>query len=103
MRAVLEHVTGSTFVFRSDVKGYYEAIDHECLMDQLEQLIHDPMVLKLRHGYMKHLEDAMEKTGLFYARFMDDWVVLSPERWTLRKAIKVANQVLKQLKVEKAS
>jgi hypothetical protein len=32
---------------------------------------------------------------------MDDWVVLSPTRWKLRKAIKKANQVLAQLKVEK--
>jgi RNA-directed DNA polymerase len=133
VRAVQEHIREYTFVFRSDVQGYYEAIDHECLIDQLKQLIHDPMVLKLLHGYMKHLEDdggilrpvnrgislgcplsplmsalylkslddAMEKTGLFYARFMDDWVVLSPSRWKLRKAISKANQVLEQLKVEK--
>ncbi len=51
--------------------------------------------------YLKPLDDAMEKTGLFYARFMDDWVVLSPSRWKLRKAIRKANQVLAQLKVEK--
>ncbi len=133
VRSVQEHITDSTFVFRSDVKGYYEAIDHDCLMDQLKQLIHDPMVLKLLHGYMKHLEDdggilravnrgislgcplsplmsalylkplddAMEKTGLFYARFMDDWVVLSPSRWKLRKAIKITNRILEQLIVEK--
>ncbi len=43
----------------------------------------------------------MKKTGLFYARFMDDWVVLSPSRWKLRKAVSKANRVLEQLKVEK--
>jgi hypothetical protein len=32
---------------------------------------------------------------------MEYWVVLSPTRWKLRKAIKKANQVLVQLKVEK--
>jgi hypothetical protein len=133
VRAVQEHIEAASFVFRSDVKGYYEAIDHECLMEQLKQLIPDPLVLRLLHGYMQHLEDdggflrpvnrgislgcplsplmsaiylkpldlAMVKNGLFYARFMDDWVVLSPSRWKLRKAIKAANQVLEQLKVEK--
>jgi hypothetical protein len=44
-------------VFRSDVKGYYEAIDHDCLLGQLRQLIRDPLVLKLLQGYMQHLED----------------------------------------------
>jgi hypothetical protein len=43
----------------------------------------------------------MEKTGLFYVRFMDDWVVLSPNRWKLKKAIQIVNQTLKELKVEK--
>ncbi len=28
--------------------------------------------------YLKPLDDAMEKSDLFYARFLDDWVVLSP-------------------------
>jgi hypothetical protein len=51
--------------------------------------------------YLKPLDHTMEKTGLFYARFMDDWVVLAPTRWRLRKAIKKANQVLGRLKVEK--
>jgi hypothetical protein len=44
--------------------------------------------------YLKPLDDAMEKSGHFFARFMDDWVVLSSSRWKLRKAIKAANQVL---------
>jgi hypothetical protein len=43
----------------------------------------------------------MEKTGLFYIRFMDDWIVLSPNRWKLKKAIQIVNQTLNELKVEK--
>ena len=43
----------------------------------------------------------MEKTGLFYVRFMDDWIVLSPNRWKLKKAIQIVNQTLNELKVEK--
>ena len=49
--------------------------------------------------YLKPLDEAMEKTGLFYARFMDDWVVLAPTRWKLRNVARIINQVLNQLKV----
>lgn len=37
--------------------------------------------------YLKPLDEAMEKTGQFYARFMDDWVVLDPTRWKRRKVV----------------
>jgi RNA-directed DNA polymerase len=47
------------------------------------------------------MDDRMEKAGLFYVRFMDDWIVLSPNRWKLKKAIQVVNQTLNELKVEK--
>jgi RNA-directed DNA polymerase len=32
---------------------------------------------------------------------MDDWIVLSPNRWKLKKAIQIVNQTLNELKVEK--
>jgi RNA-directed DNA polymerase len=51
--------------------------------------------------YLKPLDDRMAETGLFYARFMDDWVILSPTRWKLRRAIKVVNKTLAELKVKK--
>ena len=47
------------------------------------------------------MDDRMKKTGLFYVRFMDDWIVLSPNRWKLKKAIQIVNQTLNELKVEK--
>jgi hypothetical protein len=34
--------------------------------------------------YLKPLDDRMKRTGLFYARFMDDWIVIAPTRWKLR-------------------
>ncbi|MEM9281360.1 MAG: reverse transcriptase domain-containing protein [Verrucomicrobiota bacterium] len=40
-----------------------------------------------------------EKHGLFYARFMDDWVILSPTRWKLKKAIRLTNQCLEQVQM----
>ncbi len=50
--------------------------------------------------YLKPIDDAMAETGLFYARFMDDWVVLAPTRWKLRDAIRIVNEKLAELKVE---
>ena len=43
----------------------------------------------------------MAETGLFYARFMDDWVILSPTRWKLRRAIRVVNETLSALMLDK--
>jgi len=43
----------------------------------------------------------MEQLGLFYARFMDDIVVLAPTRWKLKKAVRVLNRVLEALKLNK--
>ena len=51
--------------------------------------------------YLKPLDDAVAETGLFYARFMDDWVIVAQSRWKLRKAVRIVNQTLSRLKVEK--
>ncbi|MDC0253416.1 reverse transcriptase domain-containing protein [Bacteriovoracales bacterium] len=54
--------------------------------------------------YLKPLDQEMEKLekeGISYIRYMDDWVITAPTRWKLRKAVKKVNQVLKKLKVEK--
>ncbi len=51
--------------------------------------------------YLNKLDERMEKTGLFYIRFMDDWIVLSPTRWKLRKAVRIANKTLAELAVVK--
>jgi len=51
--------------------------------------------------YLKPLDDVVAGTGLFYARFMDDWLVIAPNRWKLRKAVHLVNQTLNILKVEK--
>lgn len=49
--------------------------------------------------YLRPLDEAMEKAGLFYAQYMDDWIVFAPTRWKLRKVIRITNRVLNQLKV----
>ena len=49
--------------------------------------------------YLKPLDDRMAETGLFYARFMDDFVLLAPTRWKLRRAIRLVNETLAELKL----
>lgn len=38
--------------------------------------------------------------GIFYARFMDDWVVLTKRKTTLNKIVKITHKVLNSLKLE---
>lgn len=49
--------------------------------------------------FLDVVDKRMEATGLLYVRFMDDWVVLAPSRWKLRRAIAVVNQTLAELRV----
>ncbi|NET60801.1 MAG: reverse transcriptase [Symploca sp. SIO2E6] len=51
--------------------------------------------------FLKPLDDRMAELGCFYVRYMDDWVILAPTRWKLRKAIKATNQVMSELRVVK--
>jgi len=48
--------------------------------------------------YLKPLDDAMHRLG-FYARFMDDWLMMVKTKHQLRKIIKVTHRVLNQLKL----
>ena len=50
--------------------------------------------------YLKPIDDLMAKSEVTYARFMDDWVILSPTRWKLRAVIAKVNQILDRLKVK---
>jgi RNA-directed DNA polymerase len=51
--------------------------------------------------FLQTLDERMEQLGLFYFRYMDDIVVLAPSRWKLRKAVRVVNQTLNGLGLEK--
>ncbi|MBU1137692.1 MAG: reverse transcriptase/maturase family protein [Proteobacteria bacterium] len=51
--------------------------------------------------FLKPLDDAMQDSGLFYVRFMDDWIVIAPTRWKLRKAVAKVNTILEGLLLEK--
>ena len=81
-----------------------EHIDDSRLLDLLEQyvrrtVVEDGLYEDVTKGislgcalspvigalFLQRLDERMEATGLFYARFMDDWVILAPSRWKLRR------------------
>lgn len=41
----------------------------------------------------------MGRMGLFYVRFMDDWVILTPTRWKLRGAVRAVQELMGELKL----
>ena len=50
--------------------------------------------------FLDRLDRRMEAKGLCYIRFMDDWVILAPSRWKLRRAVRLVQQTLDELNVE---
>jgi RNA-directed DNA polymerase len=130
--SIQAEIPNNTFVFRTDVKSYYESINHEILLDKLSVYIKDKMVMNLLSQYLKRsvesgglfkdikqgissgcplsplissfylyeLDKEMEDKPVFYRRYMDDIIILSPSRWKLRKAIKTVNQHFEKLKLK---
>jgi len=87
-----------------DLVGQYlhRTVDENCLYSTLTRGISlgcrlSPVMAAI---YLEPLDRRMEATGLTYARFMDDWVILAPTRWALRRAIVVVNETLRELRVE---
>jgi RNA-directed DNA polymerase len=121
------------YVFRSDIKSYYESIRFEALMDILNTYINDQTLLKLLYKAFHRIETrgglfyeynthglpmgsplspllgaiallpldlAMRNMPhIFYARFMDDWVVLTYSKTALRKVIKKTHEILRHLQL----
>jgi hypothetical protein len=51
--------------------------------------------------FLRELDERLEHSGLFFVRYMDDIAVLAPTRWKLRRAVKIVNQTLSALGLEK--
>ena len=62
MRAIRDELPQSAFVFRTDVKSYYESIDHFVLLEQLAEYIDDRAVRNLLWQSMRR---TVESGGLF--------------------------------------
>jgi len=52
--------------------------------------------------YLMPLDEAFAGPSWFYARFMDDWLVVVPTRWKLNSALEKASLILNQQKLPKA-
>ena len=121
------------YIFRSDVKSYYDSIDFEVLMAIIKKYVSDPILITLLKKAMVRTETKgglytfFEFKGLpmgsplspllgaiallpldqamgsikdiFYARYMDDWVVLTKTKTALRKVIKKTHHIMKDLKL----
>jgi RNA-directed DNA polymerase len=98
---------------KTDVKHYYESINHTILLQQLDKDIADSFIWRLlvqfvkrtveRGGTFKSLDKQMEgDPRYFYRRYMDDVIVLAKTRWHFRNAVRTVNQHFNQLKVEQA-
>jgi RNA-directed DNA polymerase len=62
VRQVYDQLPSHCFVLRTDVKGYYESIDHFLLMGQLAEYIKDKFILNLLWQYLHRM---VERGGLY--------------------------------------
>ena len=129
VQSVKTALSDEVFYFRSDIRSFYQSIDHHILMRQLEPLVPCQAIRHLLWGFLRHtithggdfadnrkglpmssplspllgalylkpLDEAMQDTGLFYRRYMDDYILCAKKRWPLKRAIRKHYQILEQL------
>ena len=130
---MLTHYRKNRFFCKTDVKEYYDSIDHYTLLMKLHNYLKDNKVIfyiwqflnrtiewgglcqEVKRGiargsslspllgafYLLDLDRRLEKLNVKYFRYMDDVLILAPTRWKLREAIRVLNQTLSELKLQK--
>ncbi len=133
MRGVMKSYPDFRFFCKTDVKSYYDSIDHYTLMMKLYEHIEDRTIMgyvwqflnrcvewgglyqDIKRGisrglslspllgafYLTDLDHRMEGVDVKYFRYMDDILILASTRWKLKKAIRVLNETLEELKLEK--
>ena len=133
VKDVAQSIHSHTFFCKTDVKLYYDSIDHFTLFMKLYTYINDRMIMDyvwqfltrcvewgglyqdIKRGlprasslspllgafYLLELDRKMEKLDVKYIRYMDDILILASTRWKLKKAIRVLNQTLNELILEK--
>jgi len=122
------------YVYRGDIKSYYESIRFDVLMRIIESYVQHPILFTLLHKALHRIETRggnfyeyndngvpkgsplspllgaiallpLDKAvgqiqGSFYARYMDDWVVLTKSKTALRKVVKLTHQILNGLQLK---
>ncbi len=116
-----------SFVYRTDIRGYYRNIDKTQLQCHIQIYVPDPVLLSLLYQYLHYsVEDGGEiytptqgicrscslsplfgasllyhvdkhfdeQKGIFYARYMDDFLLLTRSRWPLRHGVKQLHEFL---------
>lgn len=63
---IMEQVSNYEFVLKTDVKDFYQSIDHSLLRQQLTDAIEDPQVLKLLDQY---LDSSIYFGGVWFSRW----------------------------------
>lgn len=90
-------------MYRTDIRGYYRHILKLQVGSQLRWHVQDPVcrgsaLSPLIGGsllrYVDHYFATREE--LFYARYMDDFIIFTKTRWYLRKAIKRLHEFFDQ-------
>jgi RNA-directed DNA polymerase len=124
VREVRDHLQGNRFVLRTDVKSYLDQlavhIKDRRVLNLMGQYLRRtsqrggsfwdyekgislgcPLSPLIGAFFLNALDVAAAKLRLFYVRFMDDILILAPTRWQLRGAVKMVNQRLAALGLEK--
>ncbi|UTO02332.1 reverse transcriptase domain-containing protein [Serratia nematodiphila] len=110
-----------TFVYRTDIRGYYRHIRKQQVINQLKWHVADPVLFDVMQQYVHYsVEDGGEfytppngicrgcalspliggsllhhvdsffnaQEGVWYARYMDDFLLFTRTRWQLRRSVK---------------
>ncbi|BEO54296.1 hypothetical protein SMQE21_42360 [Serratia marcescens] len=110
-----------TFVYRTDIRGYYRHIRKQQVINQLKWHVTDPVLFEVMQQYVHYsVEDGGEfytppngicrgcalspliggsllhhvdsffnaQEGVWYARYMDDFLLFIRTRWQLRRSVK---------------
>ena len=102
MEQLAEHIKDK-FILNLVWQYLHRMVEHGGLYREIQQGISRGCPLSPLIGafFLSRLDVQFRKNGLFYVRYMDDILILAPTRWKLRRAVKILNETLTALKLEK--
>src|SRR5207247_225636 len=127
LEAVLElHSAGYSFVLDADIKGFFDNLSHQIIMQKVAERVADGNILPLVEKFLtsgvmdngvfkpttigtpqggvvspllativlNHLDWQLDRVGLRFVRYADDFVVLTPTPEQAKEALVLVEQVL---------